>query len=262
MGIKDWFEKMLKKNQGFVYKLDQDEQQPATNKSHNDNKSVSTHYNEDEVKNYMTVVSEEETRYEEDEDEVKFDVEFDKEAFLQRSVPIDHIVKICVSTYYDEDDEADEYEDIEYAYFLTNYKVSTIVKEAGNLTDIKCLQLTGDDMGTVYDDCSFDVYEDDKNNCHSPLFIISWEQKGMYGYSYNYYYMEDKLQDNLLLAHTEIISNMPTELIDATTNSVKIVGLVQLANGLNLQANNDKYSRRDSLASEKKEVEMFFGSDD
>ncbi len=259
MGIKAWFERLRNQNKGFVYKLD-DEVQQNNDTPRPFTKETGTSMPEFDKDN-STADYTSDNDYIEDEEDSNDDDEFDKEAFLQRSVPIDHIVKVCISTYYDEDDEPDKYEDIEYAYFLTNYKVSTIVKEAGNLVDIKCLQLTGDDMGTVYDDCAFDVYEDDKN-CISPQFIISWTNNGMYGYSYDYYYMVDKLQENYSLVHEEIASHIPAELIDTDTNKVKIVGLVQLANGLNLQANDDKYNRRDSLAEEKNEVEEFFGSED
>ncbi|MBP3630143.1 MAG: hypothetical protein J6J23_01505 [Clostridia bacterium] len=267
MGLKDWFERLRNQNKGFVYKLDEESKTQAVTQPKYSEDNITTllkHYENNGTVEHTSTDDEvleeddayEESEYEEDDPEQ----EFDKAQFMQRSVPIDHVIKVCISTYYDQDDETDEFEDdIEYAYFLTNYKVSTIVKEAGKLVDIKCLQLTGDDMGTVYDDCAFDVYEDDED-CHTPALIISWTENGMYGYS-DYYYKNDNLQESYSAVHEEICTNL-SGLIDPETNTVQILGLVQLSNSFNFQANQDKYDRRDSLESEKKEVEEFFGSED
>ena len=71
-----------------------------------------------------------------------------------------------------------------------------------------------------------------------------------------YYYKNDNLQESYSAVHEEICTNL-SGLIDPETNTVQILGLVQLSNSFNFQANQDKYDRRDSLESEKKEVEEF-----
>lgn len=236
MGIKDWFESLRNKNKGFVYKLNDETKEDAPDLD-----------GQPTADDYYDPREYEDTEYYDEVD----DAGFNKAEFLQRRVPVDHVIQMCISTLYDEDGSPTQFqEDEEYAFFLTNYKVSTIIDEykAGRtIDDIKCVQLTGDDMGELFEYC---IYDDDES-CE-PAFLIEEVSDDWYDE-----YKNAELDTTYKAVHQKIRESIPAELFD-DEGRVKIVGLVQLANGINIEANDIQNSRLESMTAEKREVDEFF----
>jgi hypothetical protein len=160
--IKDYFLNLFKKrNEGFVYRLEAEEI-PSDNK-------------EDGVVLPEKQVTESETASDEREDlndssmfenGVMQNVKDDFSKVLQeKKVNLDYVIRVmtdeCGDMYCDDNYEF-EYEYPTYEYFLLECKLDTIMRMCHNwdLWDIgqmKCVQLTGDYAGDVYD---FDVFYD------------------------------------------------------------------------------------------------------